>query len=161
MPDNTDPDTTQHGLDDYGITTPDTTPDPPRIKKQDALYTTQPDTSTFVGWRGHLPDRNTHGFVKPVTRDDHHYHSLVKDRGGAYAISDDILAQLPPSTYTIILVVERDTGHVLEYDKTDFNQTVPKHYLHDPIDPQTYAPCDTATTWRHHATDVYTPRGSD
>lgn len=127
----------------------------PKIQKQTPITTTQVYPHTTVGFVGPIPQRSTFGLVKSVSRDEHRFHSLAEDDGGAYAISDDALRKAKNAGATRILIVEVDTESVYEWIVRQWDESVPKKYLADVEDPQTYAALDTADEWPGHAQDVY------
>jgi len=129
---------------------------PPKLRKRTPIRTVTGRAT--VGHVGPMPSRDCLGFAKPVKRSDHHFRYLRKERGGAYAISDDALERLQGAGADRILVIERDTKDVYEFDASAFTKTVPNHFLHGSDDPQTYAVCTQAYVWEDHADDVYLPQ---
>jgi hypothetical protein len=84
-------------------------------------------------------------YVSPRTRTAH-YFRLHK----GYAISDSILEYLRQSGIQVVLIQERDTGNVLEYQIQDF-EDFGIHIMEERGDPQTCVPEKHATVWEDHS----------
>lgn len=130
--------------------------DPPRIVREHAVRTAQsPGGDNLAGFVGELKNRSGYGFVKPAEKgsEENPRHWLYAL--DAYAISDDALEMAKQYGVSRVLVVEEDTGCVLEWPITHFDTPVPQKFLFNDSDTQTYAECENATFWTDHAESVY------
>lgn len=150
-------------LDAFGVdgheteTETDTGADAPRVRKRRRVASQTAGTA-MAGFLTEVSNRAGFGFVTTRDSHDHRLRYLHKDEGGAYAISNDVLATLQRAEVRTIFVVEVDTGDVYEYAARAYydGSAVPESYLETELDPQTYATRDSARhVWTDHAPDPF------